>query len=157
MNNNNLNLDENTMNNIKNMVDNGNLSDALSQISPDMIQQFSSLLNSNNSNGSNSNKSNEQNTSDNSNIQNNNTSNNSNNNNNSGFDFSNIDPATIMKITSAFGKMNNKNDPRANLLYSLKPYLRDGKKEKLDQYVNLLNVSKIANILKDDKKENNNG
>lgn len=150
MNNNNLNLDENMMNNIKNMVDNGNLSDALSQISPDMIQQFSSLLNSNNSNGSNSNKSYEQNTSDNSNIQNN-------NNNNSGFDFSNIDPATIMKITSAFGKMNNKNDPRANLLYSLKPYLRDGKKEKLDQYVNLLNVSKIADILKDDKKENNNG
>ncbi len=156
MNNNNLNLDENTMKNIKNMVDNGNLSDALSQISPDMIQQFSSLLNSNNSNSSGSNNSNEQNTSGNSSAENNSHSNN-NNNNNSGFDFSNIDPATIMKITSAFGKMNNKNDPRANLLYSLKPYLRDGKKEKLDQYVNLLKVSKIADLLKDDKKENNNG
>lgn len=156
MNNNNLNLDENTMKNIKNMVDNGNLSDALSQISPDMIQQFSSLLNSNNSNSSDSNNSNEQNTSGNSSAENNSHSNN-NNNNNSGFDFSNIDPATIMKITSAFGKMNNKNDPRANLLYSLKPYLRDGKKEKLDQYVNLLKVSKIADLLKDDKKENNNG
>ena len=46
--------------------------------------------------------------------------------------------------------MNNKNDPRTNLLYSLKPYLRDGKKEKLDQYVNLLNVSKIAEILKEE-------
>lgn len=157
MNNNNFNLDENTMNNIKNMVDNGNLSGALSQISPDVIQQFSSLLNSNNANSSSSNSSNEQNTSNNSNDQTSNYSNNNNNNNNSGFDFSNIDPATIMKITSAFGKMNNKNDPRANLLYSLKPYLRDGKKEKLDQYVNLLNVSKIADILKDDKKENNNG
>lgn len=156
MNNNNLNLDENTMKNIKNMVDNGNLSDALSQISPDMIQQFSSLLNSNNSNSYDSNNSNEQNTSGNSSAENNSHSNN-NNNNNSGFDFSNIDPATIMKITSAFGKMNNKNDPRANLLYSLKPYLRDGKKEKLDQYVNLLKVSKIADLLKDDKKENNNG
>lgn len=156
MNNNNLNLDENTMKNIKNMVDNGNLSDALSHISPDMIQQFSSLLNSNNSNSSGSNNSNEQNTSGNSSAENNSHSNN-NNNNNSGFDFSNIDPATIMKITSAFGKMNNKNDPRANLLYSLKPYLRDGKKEKLDQYVNLLKVSKIADLLKDDKKENNNG
>lgn len=157
MNNNNFNLDENTMNNIKNMVDNGNLSGALSQISPDVIQQFSSLLNSNNANSSSSNSSNEQNTSNNSNDQTSKYSNNNNNNNNSGFDFSNIDPATIMKITSAFGKMNNKNDPRANLLYSLKPYLRDGKKEKLDQYVNLLNVSKIADILKDDKKENNNG
>ena len=59
-----------------------------------------------------------------------------------------------MKITSAFNKMNDKNDPRTNLLYSLKPYLRETRKEKLDQYVNLLNVSKIAEILKDDKKEN---
>lgn len=144
--NNNLNLDENTMNNIKNMVDNGNLSDALSQISPEMIEKVSSMLNSNTSGT--------QNTSTNTNSNN---SNNSNSDNASGFDFNNIDAATIMKITSAFGKMNDKNDPRANLLYSLKPYLRDGKKEKLDQYVNLLNVSKIANILKDDKKENNNG
>ena len=53
--------------------------------------------------------------------------------------------------------MNNKNDPRANLLYSLKPYLRDGKIDKLDQYVNLLNITNLADILKDDKKENNNG
>ena len=53
--------------------------------------------------------------------------------------------------------MNNKNDPRANLLYSLKPYFRDGKKDKLDQYVNLLNITNLADILKDDKKENNNG
>lgn len=144
--NNNLNLDENTMNNIKNMVDNGNLSDALSQISPEMIEKVSSMLNSNASSTQNA-----------SNNTNSNNSNNSNSDNASGFDFNNIDAATIMKITSAFGKMNDKNDPRANLLYSLKPYLRDGKKEKLDQYVNLLNVSKIANILKDDKKENNNG
>lgn len=149
---NNLNLDENTMNNIKNMMDNGNFSDALSQISPEMIEKVSSMLNSNNSN--------QQNASNSSNLQNNstNTTNNdanTNTNSTSGFDFSNIDAATIMKITSAFGKMNDKNDPRANLLYSLKPYLRDGKQEKLDQYVNLLNVSKIANILKDDKKENN--
>ena len=35
--------------------------------------------------------------------------------------------------------------------------LRDGKKDKLDQYVNLLNITNLADILKDDKKENNNG
>ena len=63
---------------------------------------------------------------------------------------------TIVKLSSALGKMNNKNDPRANLLYSLKPYLRDGKKEKLDQYVNLLNVSKIAEILREEGKNNAN-
>ncbi len=154
--NNNLNLDENTMNNIKNMVDNGNLSDALSQISPEMIAKVSSMLNSNNSGQQNtSNSSSSPNNYNSNNATNNNDNNTNTNNNGSGFDFNNIDTATIMKITSAFGKMNNKNDPRANLLYSLKPYLRDGKKEKLDQYVNLLNVSKIADILKDDKKENN--
>ena len=63
---------------------------------------------------------------------------------------------TIMKMSSVFQKMNNtKNDPRANLLNSLKPYLRDGKKEKLDNYMNLLNVTKIAEIMKESNKENN--
>ena len=156
MNNNNFNLDENTMNNIKNMVDNGNISDAISQISPDMIQNVSKMLqNSNMQNSNNSN--NENNTTNNMNNNNDNDRNNYNqNNSNNGFDFSNLDPNTIMKITSAFSKMNNKNDPRANLLYSLKPYLREGKKNKLDQYVNLLNITKMADILKEDKKENNN-
>lgn len=141
--NNNLNLDENTMNNIKNMVDNGNISEAISQISPEMIQNISNMINNNSNKEDNSNSSNEK---------TNQTS--SAENNSNGINFNNIDPNTIMKVTSAFGKMNNSNDPRANLLYSLKPYLRDGKKEKLDQYVNLLNVSKIAEIMKDDKKEN---
>lgn len=143
--NNNLNLDENTMNNIKNMVDNGNLSEAISQISPEMIQNISNMLNNNSNKDDNSNLSDKQ---------SNQTNNVQNSNNTNGINFNNIDPNTIMKITSAFGKMNNKNDPRTNLLYSLKPYLRDGKKEKLDQYVNLLNISKIAEIMKDDKKEN---
>ena len=43
---NNMNIDENTMKNIKNMVDNGNLSDAISNISPEMIQNFSKILSS---------------------------------------------------------------------------------------------------------------
>ena len=60
-----------------------------------------------------------------------------------------------MKLSSVIGKMKNtKDDPRANLLNSLKPYLRDTKKEKLDNYINLLNVSKIAEIMKDNNKEN---
>ena len=169
---NNLNLDENTMNNIKNMVDSGDFSGAISQISPEMLENVSKMLSNNNSNNSNSNvPNNNSNYSPNSNTsansQNNNNYNNSNNSSNSnsssnstnssGFDFNNIDPATIMKLTSALGKMNDKNDPRSNLLYSLKPYLRDGKKDKLDQYVNLLNITKMADIFKDNQKENNNG
>ena len=151
---NNMNIDENTMKNIKNMVDNGNLSDAISQISPEMMQNFSKMLsNQNNS----QNQNNTQNSSFDSNQQNCNESNNTSSNTNNNFDFSNLDMDTIMKLSSAFGKMkNSKNDPRANLLNSLKPYLRDEKKGKIDQYMNLLNVSKIAEIMKDNNKENNN-
>lgn len=148
---NNMNIDENTMNNIKNMVDNGNLSDAISNISPEMIQNFSKML----SNQQQTNTNQESDSS--SNSQQTNNSNNSSNSNhtteNNGFDFSNIDMNTIMKMSSMFGKMNNtKNDPRANLLNSLKPYLRDSKKGKLDNYMNLLNVTKIAEIMKDNNK-----
>ena len=151
---NNMNIDENTMKNIKNMVDNGNLSDAISQISPEMMQNFSKML-SNQNNYQNQN--NTQNSSFDSNQQNCNESNNNSSNTNNNFDFSNLDMDTIMKLSSAFGKMkNSKNDPRANLLNSLKPYLRDEKKGKIDQYMNLLNVSKIAEIMKDNNKENNN-
>ena len=151
---NNMNIDENTMKNIKNMVYNGNLSDAISQIYPEMMQNFSKMLsNQNNS----QNQNNTQNSSFDSNQQNCNESNNNSSNTNNNFDFSNLDMDTIMKLSSAFGKMkNSKNDPRANLLNSLKPYLRDEKKGKIDQYMNLLNVSKIAEIMKDNNKENNN-
>lgn len=139
----NMNIDENTMQNIKNMVDNGNISDAISSISPEMIQNFSKLLSNQGNNNQNSNSS--QNSGNNSNQQSNN------------FDLNGIDMNTIMKMSSALGKMKNaSNDPRANLLNSLKPYLRDSKKGKLDNYINLLNVSKIAEIMKDNNKENNN-
>ena len=145
---NNMNIDENTMKNIKNMVDNGNISDAISQISPEMMQNFSKMLANQNSQST----QNEQKSEHNSSNQNHNENNTSNN-----FDFNNIDMDTIMKFSSAFGKIkNSKNDPRANLLNSLKPYLRDEKKGKIDQYMNLLNVSKIAEIMKDNNKENNN-
>ena len=152
----NMNIDENTMKNIKNMVENGNISDAISSISPEMIQNFTKML----SNQGNNNK-NEQTNNYNINNQNQQTYNQSSNNNQNqelnGFDLSGIDMNTIMKMSSALGKMqNSKNDPRANLLNSLKPYLRDSKKGKLDNYMNLLSVTKIAEIMKDNNKENNN-
>lgn len=140
---NNMNIDENTMKNIKNMVDNGNLSDAISNISPEMIQNFSKILsnqgeNQNANNQNNQVKKEEQNES---------------KTENSTFDFSNLDMNTVIKMSSAINKMKDtKNDPRANLLNSLKPYLRDSKKGQLDNYMNLLNVAKIAEIMKDNNK-----
>lgn len=144
---NNMNFDENTMKNIKNMVDSGNISEAISNISPEMIQNFSKML----SNQENTNQSQNQTSN-----KNNNSNENTQNSNNS-FDLNGLDMNTIMKMSSVIGKMNNsKDDPRANLLNSLKPYLRDSKKGKLDNYMNLLNVTKIAEIMKENNKENNN-
>ena len=127
---------------VKQMINNGSsndLNNLLSQVSPEMINNLSNILNSN-AQTSSQNSSNQ-------------TINNSTSNNNNNF---NLDMNTIMKMKSIMENMNNKNDPRANLLYSLKPYLRDSKKDKLDQYVNLLNVSKIAELMNknnDNKKE----
>ncbi len=158
---NNMNIDENTMKNIKNMVDSGNLSDAISQISPEMMQNFSKMLSNQSGTSSQNNSVNQENIQANIKNQHNSAqedySQNVNSDSSNNFDFSNIDMDTIMKFSSVFGKMkNSKNDPRANLLNSLKPYLRDEKKGKIDQYMNLLNVSKIAEIMKDNNKENNN-
>ena len=135
------NLDENSMNKIKNMVDNGDLSGAISQISPEMIQNFSKLLSNNNNNSHNTNTPNK-----NSNTYSKNTKTNSN------FDFSSIDMNTIMKMKTVMEKMNSSSDPRSNLLESLKPYMREGKKEKIDQYANLLKMANVAEIMKNDQK-----
>ena len=104
------------------------LNNILSQVSPEMLNNLGSMLNSNNQPNENSSQ-------------------------NGNF---NLDMNTIMKMKSIMENMNNKNDPRANLLYSLKPYLRDSKKDKLDQYVNLLNVSKIADVMNKNNNEKNN-
>ncbi len=130
----NFNIDENMVNKLKGMVDNGELSDVISKIPPEMMQNFSSMMNNNgNSNSGNTNG----------------------NKGSGSFDFSNIDMNTVMKMKSIMDKMNAKDDPRTNLLRSLKPYLRDEKKEKLDQYANLMNVAKVAELFKNDGKENN--
>ena len=139
---NNMNFDENTINKLKDMMNKGDLNDVISQIPREMIQNFSSMMSQNQGNSS-------------ANTNSSNTSNNMNNNNNNGnFDFSKIDMNTILKMKSVMEKLNTSNDPRSNLLYSLKPYLREEKKGKIDQYANLLNVAKIADLLKDDNKEN---
>ena len=102
------------------------LNNILSQVSPEMLNNIGNMLNSNNQSNQNSSQ-------------------------NGNF---NLDMNTIMKMKSIMENMNNKNDPRANLLYSLKPYLRDSKKDKLDQYVNLLNVSKIAEFMNQNNNDN---
>mgnify|MGYP003296682382 FL=1 len=44
--------------------------------------------------------------------------------------------------------MNTKSDdPRSKLLNSLRPYLKQSRQDKLDQYIQLMNMSKIIDIL----------
>lgn len=74
----------------------------------------------------------------------NNENSNSSNQDNSQSNNFNFDMNTMLKMKSMIDKINsNKNDPRSNLLMSLKPYLNNNRKEKLDQYMQFLNASKI--------------
>ena len=83
------------------------------------------------------------------------TSNATNNNTDNNFDFSGIDMATIMKIKDIMGKINSKkDDPRSNLLMSLKPYLKPSRKDKLDQYIKFMNISSIMDVFKSSGGEN---
>ena len=97
-------------------------------ISPDMINNISNMLNNYS-------------------HQNNNTTQNSDTSNNqSSFNMDGIDFDTILKMKSIIDKMNTKNDPRSNLLQSLKPYLNESRKSKVDQYIQLLNMSKVLEV-----------
>lgn len=58
----------------------------------------------------------------------------------------NIDIDTILKFKTAFDKINSKDDPRSKLLLALKPYLKESRKEKLDQYIQLFNIGKVIDI-----------
>lgn len=55
-----------------------------------------------------------------------------------------IDPSTLLKFQKLFTLLNNKKDSKdEQLLRSLKPYMRDSKKEKIDQYIQLLHMLKL--------------
>jgi len=60
---------------------------------------------------------------------------------------SGIDMDTLLKMKSIVEKMNVKDDPRSNLLASLKPYLKESRKDKLDQYIQMMNMSKMVDFL----------
>lgn len=87
-----------------------------------------------------------------------NNSNNSNNSNTSSNNTSSstIDFETILKIKSIMEKMNNKNDPRSNLLLSLKPYLKESRKNKIEQYIQIFNMTSIIDVLNSNKTKDSN-
>lgn len=59
-----------------------------------------------------------------------------------------FDIATIMKLKRVMESMkSSSNDPRANLLKSLKPYLKESRKEKVDQYIKIFGMGKVFEML----------
>ena len=62
------------------------------------------------------------------------------------FDF---DLDTILKFKSIYQKINDNNNSRNRLLYSLKPFLRDSRKKKLDEYIKIANLIGVIGIIND--------
>lgn len=123
-----MNIDENMLNNLKNMVGEDQLNSALFKISPEMVENFSKMMSNSNNNQENT----------------------------SSTDSGNIDLDTMLKIKSILEKMNNnKNDPRSNLLNSLRPYMRDSRKENIDKYTNLLKMADLASLFSENNKKEN--
>jgi len=95
-------------------------------ISPEMVSNLMNMLNSSSNNTESEQASNYSNSGDNSSSQSN-----------------NIDFDTILRMKSIIDKINVKDDPRSNLLESLKPYLKESRRSKIDQYIQLMNMSKV--------------
>ena len=67
----------------------------------------------------------------------------------------NIDITTMLKIKEMMDKINSShNDKRSNLLLALKPYLRESRQTKLDQYMKLLNMAPLLEMFKNDGDKN---
>jgi hypothetical protein len=88
-----------------------------SKISPEMLNAFATMMNNASSSSNNDSK-----------------------------EKSGIDFEMIMKMKTIMEKMNSKDDPRSNLLLSLKPYLKDSRKNKVEQYINIFNMTKVMDI-----------
>lgn len=107
---------------------------------PDNIKEMLNSLTNNNSNEQNSNNSE------------NNNSNSQNTDRNSSTNFSgdmpNIDINTMMKMQKIMSAMNsNSNNSGANLLRSLKPYLKPSRQAKVDECIQLFNIEKVINLM----------
>ena len=118
-------MDENIINNLMNMFKNQqNASNSTGQtenpsISPETINNIMNMIKNNNNENSSETGSNSTN---------------------------NIDMETIMKLKSVLDKVNTRDDPRSNLLLSLKPYLKESRKSKVEQYIQLFNMTKVLDI-----------
>lgn len=69
---------------------------------------------------------------------------NDNSNDSLNFDF---DLNTILKFKNIYKKINENNAPRNRLLQSLKPFLRDSRKQKVDEYIKIANLIGVIGLI----------
>lgn len=150
-------MDSDFMSNLSNMFNSGNIPDEVKS----MLNNFKSNSNNNDNSNNINNETKNTNESNNSSINPEmlknimNMFNNSNSNTEANNSTPNIDINTLLKMKSVMDKMNsNKNDPRSNLLLSLKPYLKESRKNKVEQYVQLFNMTKVIDAFNQNGGEN---
>lgn len=60
----------------------------------------------------------------------------------------NVQAEALTKISQIMNQSSMADDPRINLLNSLKPYMRKSRSAKMDQAIQLIQMSKVANLFK---------
>lgn len=136
---------------------NSNQNDSNLNITPEMLSNLANAFSQSNTNDNFNNNTESNSTSNESSYKENTNENNHDNNeqsNTSDF-FKNFDITTILKMKNIIENLNKKDDPRSKLLYSLKPYLRETKQKKIDQYINLFKITEISSLLRNEKGDKN--
>lgn len=112
---------------------------------PDNIKE---MLNSFTNNSSNNNSNNPDNSTNSNSNRNTDTNFNNTNDSNQSSGMPNIDIETMLKLQKVMSAMNsNSNSSGANLLRSLKPYLKPSRQAKVDECIQLLNIEKVIGLM----------
>ena len=61
-----------------------------------------------------------------------------------------IDPALITRVIGAMGKMNGEPDERTRLLMALRPFLRQERRDRIDEAIQLLKLVRIYELFRED-------
>lgn len=58
-----------------------------------------------------------------------------------------IDLEMLKKLKMILDHMSSQDDPRTNLLLSLKPYLKESRKDKVEKYIQLFHMTEVLELL----------
>lgn len=87
-------------------------------------------------------------------FNNNNNSNNNTNSNSNNNTFSGIDPSFLLKAQKVMSSV-TRDDPKKNLLLSLKPFLRQSRQDKINEYISMLSIISAIEAFSDKGSDKN--